>query len=84
MQFLGPVLLFITASIVVVRVVHSRYVRIVYYLGNLSIKLTILIVKGEKLHIILSKDPQKAFHKIQNIFQMLSWLGRDKCVVNMT
>lgn len=45
--------------------------------------MTILIAKGEKLHIILFKDPQKSVNKIQNMFQMLSLLGIDECLINM-
>lgn len=60
-------LLFTTASIVVVRVNTFQECKNGLLLGNLSIKWTVLIAKGEKLYIILSKDPQEAVSKIQNV-----------------
>lgn len=60
-------LLFTTASIVVVRVITYQECKNGLLLGNLSIKWTVLIAKGEKLYIIVSKDPQKVVSKIQNV-----------------
>lgn len=66
-QFLDQVLLFTTASIVVVRVITYQECKNGLLLGNLSIKWTVLIAKGEKLYIIVSKDPQEVVSKIQNV-----------------
>lgn len=60
-------LLFTTASIVVVRVITYQECKNGLLLGNLSIKWTVLIAKGEKLYIIVSKDPQEVVSKIQNV-----------------
>lgn len=66
-QFSDQVLLFTTASIVVVRVITYQECKNGLLLGNLSIKWTVLIAKGEKLYIIVSKDPQEVVSKIQNV-----------------